>query len=593
MAGDKLIFDLSNEIEGNPEIFTRKDWISILDNQNQNYNNNQSVIDTSQLSNSNKYMSYREAYLSVPLTLTLQANALGAGSIVAGANQNAIGLKSWFGNIIHSFTCDMNGTTIIQQTPYINMINCFKLLTSLSYQDIITNGASLGFYPDDPTSWTFTDDVSQFGQGVCNNTQVSLNQNGTPSAPVPQAPFPMDVANSFNSGNGNLGFAVRQTYFNYNPDALCDGGVAITYGALLSANACNQIYKSYLSTFTVGAAGVRGCVQYSIMAQIWLKHIHDFWNELPLVKGTFFKMTINLNNTSVQFQKQNGGATTDLTLLSVQNSVGGVCPLMIASASTGSACGTLNTTGGTLTYNANLSVGATVLSSLFTAPPSGALSKSIYLYIPSYTFNPVFESAYLASPVKSVKYTDFYQYQVVNIAAGQVFNNLLTNGIAGIKAITILPFYSALAGGGANPNPNTGLPTGIPVWQSPYDPAGCGTVSPLVALNNFNVVVSGQNALYNTARYTADLFLQQVQGAHSVNADLTDGLTSSFINQQAWDMNYSYYHVDISRMLPIEQSVPKSINIIGQNQSGKAIDLYCFISYEVSLEVDILTGARV
>jgi hypothetical protein len=115
----------------------------------------------------------------------------------------------------------------------------------------------------------------------------------------------------------------------------------------------------------------------------------------------------------------------------------------------------------------------------------------------------------------------------------------------------------------------------------------------LVALNNFNVVVSGQNALYNTARYTEDLFLQQVQGCNSVNADLTDGLTSSFINQLAWDMNYSYYHVDISRMLPIEQSVPKSINVIGQNQSARAIDLYCFISYEVSLEVDILTGARV
>jgi hypothetical protein len=589
MSGDKLIFDLSNEIEGNPEIFTRRDWISILDNQNQNYNNNQSVIDTSQLSNSNKYMSYREAYLSIPLTLTLQANAVGAAAFANGTCANAIGLKSWFGNIIHSFTCDMNGTTIIQQTPYINMINCFKLVTSLSYQDVLTNGAQLGFYPDDPTSWVFSDNASAFGSGTCNNTQVSLNANGTAAAAVSSVPFPMNVTNTFNAGNGNLGFAVRQSYFNYDPTAYCDGDVnATAYSALLSANACNQIYKSYLSSYTIGGAAARGIIQYSIMAQVWLKHIHDFWNELPLVKGTFFKMTINLNNTTVQFTKATGGAGADLALVSVSNSVGGVCPLMIAAASSGSGCDTLNTSGGTLTYNANISVGSQVLSSAFTAPTSGVLSKSIYLYIPSYTFNPVFESAYLASPVKSVKYTDYYQYQVVNVAAGQVFNNLLTNGIAGIKAITILPFYSAIAGAA-----NTNLPAGIPVWQSPFDTAGCGTVSPLVALNNFNVVVSGQNALYNTARYTADLFLQQVQGCNSVNADLTDGLTSSFINQLAWDMNYSYYHVDISRMLPIEQSVPKSINIIGQNQSARAIDLYCFISYEVSLEVDILTGARV
>jgi hypothetical protein len=38
--------------EGQPAIFVRKDWLSILDNQNQNYQGNQSVTDTSQLANS-------------------------------------------------------------------------------------------------------------------------------------------------------------------------------------------------------------------------------------------------------------------------------------------------------------------------------------------------------------------------------------------------------------------------------------------------------------------------------------------------------------------------------------------------------------
>ena len=30
---DKLVFDLSQEIEGSPNVFVRKDWINILDNQ--------------------------------------------------------------------------------------------------------------------------------------------------------------------------------------------------------------------------------------------------------------------------------------------------------------------------------------------------------------------------------------------------------------------------------------------------------------------------------------------------------------------------------------------------------------------------------
>jgi hypothetical protein len=71
MSADKLVFDLSQEIEGQPQVFIRKDWLSILDNMNQNYSANQFLIDSSQLSNSNRWMSYRESYLSIPLLLTL------------------------------------------------------------------------------------------------------------------------------------------------------------------------------------------------------------------------------------------------------------------------------------------------------------------------------------------------------------------------------------------------------------------------------------------------------------------------------------------------------------------------------------------
>ena len=136
MASDKLVFDLSSEIEGSTNVFIKKDWVNILDNMNTNYSSNQSVIDTSQLSNSNKYMSYREAYLLVPMLLTITNAAAGGATnggfapTVAGTSCDySIGLKSWFGQIIHSFTLDYNGTTIIQQTPYVNMWNSFKLMT--------------------------------------------------------------------------------------------------------------------------------------------------------------------------------------------------------------------------------------------------------------------------------------------------------------------------------------------------------------------------------------------------------------------------------------------------------------------------------
>ena len=49
---DQTAYEMSSSSEATPSIFLRKDWVSILDNKNQNYSANQCVIDTSQLANS-------------------------------------------------------------------------------------------------------------------------------------------------------------------------------------------------------------------------------------------------------------------------------------------------------------------------------------------------------------------------------------------------------------------------------------------------------------------------------------------------------------------------------------------------------------
>lgn len=679
---DKLVFDLAQEIEGSPNVFVRKDWINILDNQNQNYNNNQSVLDTSQLSNSNKYMSYREAYLSVPFLVTLASigvptNTGNLNGSVKPASlyfrpadytpSRAIGLKNWFGQIIHSFTLDYNGTTVIQQTPYINFWNSFKLVTSLSLNDIRTQGATIGFYPDDALSFQY------YNAGLQGNlTQGTVNGYGTMNNTILQQ-FPFIPAGlqvdpmQYDINVGNDAIEKRCRLINFDVDGFtCNtaypldgsaGLAAVTYSALLystsqtpnplttggqpAGGALQQVWKSYVSNKinaaydngTINGAG-NGCMQYSIVATIYLKHIHSFFNMCPLLKGVFMKMTMNLNNTSTNFSTSsaftaslNSAVTPSfMTVQSVSNPQGGVNPLMINSArnldypdgavpySSGSLAlypfGTLAgtpTVAGVFTQNyiMNISVGSTCLNSTLASLGSGTvstgqLSKSIYLYIPAYTFNPVFEQAYLSNPVKQIKYTDVYQYQVLNVQAGANFNNLLTNGIANIKSVLILPFYSASAGTNntntlmnISINNNTGFNAGVPVWQSPFDTAGTGTTSPLCPISNFNVQVSGQNAIYNVERYNFEQFNNQLYGQNAVNGGLTDGITSCLIDRQDFDMSYCYYYVNIERMLPVEETVPKSIQILGQNYSSKALDLYCFIEYGNQISIDCLTGARV
>jgi hypothetical protein len=78
-----------------------------------------------------------------------------------------------------------------------------------------------------------------------------------------------------------------------------------------------------------------------------------------------------------------------------------------------------------------------------------------------------------------------------------------------------------------------------------------------------------------------------------VNSNLTDGLCSSLINSLGFEMAYCYYYVNLERMLPVEESVPKSVQVVGTNNCGKALDLFCFIEYGVDISIDILTGSRV
>lgn len=567
---DTLVYDLASMTEGSPNVFVKKDWLSILDNQNGNYRGNQSVIDTSQLSNSNKYMNYREAYLAVPLVLSASGAPVAAPATAATSMDYAYGLKNWYGSIIHSMTLDFNGTTIIQQTPFCGLWNVFKLMTSLSWADVATLGSSIGFYPDTALSFTFASVASTDGLGTCNTNNASGQ---------------CVVAGALNSyESANVGYLKRQQYINYDADGLTAPALD-AYSTLLTATNASQFYKSQI----YNKSDANDIIQIQIMAIIYLKHLHSFFQNVPLLKGVFMKMTLNLNQTTVS--DVCSAATSPTHTPTITSPLGGVSPIMITSSRVGVAstatvvglppCGG---SGGYLvgggTQTISLSVGNTALNAPTGSLASG-LTNSIQLYVPAYTFNPVYEQAYLSSPVKRVVYTDIYQYQVLSVSAGASFNNLITNGIAGIKSVLVLPFFTTAAN------------AAVPPLQSPFDTAGGGTTSPLVPLTNFNVVVSGQNMLYNTQKYGYEQWLHNTYGCNAVNGGLTDGITSALINQLDWETLYSYYYVNCSRMLPVEESVPKSVSIIGTNLSAKAIDLYVFIEYQVEVSIDVLTGARV
>lgn len=569
---DQMIYDLSQATEGSPNVFIRKDWLSLLDNQNGSYSGNSSVIDTSQLSNSNRYMGYQSAYLQIPMVMTLTADANSAlfdPVATATSADYACGLKNWYGTVIHSVQADWNGVTVIQQTNFQSLWNTFKLMTTLSYNDILAHGSEIGFYPDDALAVVFNAAASVNGIGTC------FTQNAM-TVPVVTA-----VHSTYNSGN--IGFFKRQQYINYDPTGT--GGLtapgSAQFNTLLTAASATSAWKSYIFTKVAGTAGVRGVIQWGINAIVKLRHLHNLWEKMPLLKGVYLKITLQLNNSVVNFDSAGAGGILGGVLLTTNSAVGGVVPCQIASAAASN--GGVAVFGYVGNYTLTLAVGATVLNSAqgavagVTASPLG---RNITLNVPSFVMSPAFEAAYLSAQVKTIEFEDIYQYQVLSVAAGQNFNALITNGIANISKVLVLPFFTTAANGAVNP------------LYSPFDGAGSGVTSPLCLLSNFQVVVSGQNALYNTQKYSYQQFVEQLSGCNSINGDSTDGLCSGLISLLDFETAYNYYYVDVSRMLDVERSVPKSVSIQGLNLSAKAIDLIVFISYKQTLRVDVLTGSR-
>jgi len=486
----------------------------------------------------------------------------------------SLALKGWAGSLIHSLTLDYNGTTIIQQTPLQSIWNVFKLQCSLSWGDIMTQGSTIGFFPDNALSFSYQTVASANGIGICNNN----------NAPGTDAPVVSGAHNSYMVGNPAI--AQRQMLSNYDPAGLTSP-LGSAFSTLFTATACQQCFKSFVLTKINGASAssTKGVFQQCAMVQVKLKHLHSFFDNAPLLKGVFMRLTMNLNNTSFSFSSAGAGGV--ITLGSITSAYSGVNPLMLCSADVG--CGNA-TTFLADSYIASVAVGARPLASGVAGAvgvAQGTLAQSITLNVPAYTFNPTFESSYLSSPVKRIEYTDIYQYQVQNISSGGYVNQLITNGIAGIVGVLIVPFLTPVATAPAN----TGIQ--VPQIQSPFDTAGCGTTAPLAIFTNFNVVVAGQNMIYNTERYTYEQFINQQYGHLAVNGGLTDGLTSGLIDQLGWETSQCYWWVDCSRMLPVEEQVPKSVNIIGNNLSALALDLIVYVEYKCGLSIDVLSGARV
>ena len=625
---DNLVFEESLNTEIDQSEFISKKWIYVNDNNNGNYTS-QVVLDSTPLSNAGGWVNWSEGFILMPLVV--QLTSTNAAKLPLDAANETIADYSWafkngFWNLINSMSVEFNNQNIIQQTPFVNVFRSFKAHTSFSQDDLFNEGTSIGYYPDTAGSWAYNNagattnplDGRGVNIGVSNNTNAELYSSSnfvkgagdivvlnTPTnqqipstgvAGVPVGTSALGVTtikydgssnpNSriFNEYACNKGMRARQSANGYD-------GVGSGQNIVNPTGNCNTVYRTSRVTRTQA-----GSIVWNVYAKLRLKDLAEFFEKTPLLKGSTMRFYINTNQSLVKFTTALGvindltGAITPTPKLTITgvNVIGGLTnPLMVCSNQWGQGSSTLDAGD----YLLSVSIFRNTFSDQTANNVSLAQSSltACRLYAPVYTMNPLSESKYLSlAPTRKVLYRDVFQYQFNEVQPGQSFNFLVSNGINNIKSVLVVPFISTK-------NTTNGVaPNNLLPYSSLLNPCTSAPATPdPIMLTNFNILVSGINLFLNNENYDFEAFRQQLISSNQLNGSLTTGLASGLISEDMFSRLYRYYYGDCSRVLPSEQGVSRSVQVIGQNASALIIDIMVFVEFQRELTIDVSTGARI
>ena len=152
---DNYEFSKSCQTQGLEEEspYAKKDWAYIGDINSGVYSNSGLSLvtfDLSSIFNSSSLVSMSESYITVPITIVSAYTSDNSnGTVVAPVSFTAPwaahGLKAGYHNLLHAADLQINGKTMNQYTPYLNVYTGVKLLSQMSQDDLKSQGSSMGF----------------------------------------------------------------------------------------------------------------------------------------------------------------------------------------------------------------------------------------------------------------------------------------------------------------------------------------------------------------------------------------------------------------------------------------------------------------
>jgi hypothetical protein len=317
----------------------------------------------------------------------------------------------------------------------------------------------------------------------------------------------------------------------------------------------------------------------------------DLFEQLPISKNLYFKFILNYSLGYVKFKTTqvtasgaDAATSTPLWYKLTQTDAApsnNIFPLMVASSRPGQPMDALCTVDNKEIVLQCAIQKLTALSA--TAHAGYTISHpltNVRLYAELLTLSPEAEKSYLSSTdTKVINYRDYYFYNIPAVSANTSIQQLLSNGIVGATKLLLIPLLTY----------DTTSNNGWDSWASPFTTAPF-TTAPLAKVINYNVVYSGINLYQTNESYTYQQYLEELTYDGSINGNQSVGLTSGLIDKHSWEQTFGFYVSTLSRRLPSEDLVPRSLQIQFTNASKRTIGYWAFIECLRSITLSISSG---
>jgi len=559
---DEFAYYNSQNEQKNEFLFQNVQHVWVPDQNSGSYPNSQILFDLASLSNSGRYISFAESYVVVPLVVT----TVNTGSTASSAeNAFMTSLKNGYHQLINSMSVEVTNAQVVSLTNFSNLDINYKLLTTSSVEDERNFLPSINFHKDTAESIMYAGAADTVGIGEYNNV-------------IKQSLWTSATGWGASGWNCNSGRLQRMMNTSFDP-------VNSVYGSagakLVNENATKAVGKNYYTSASSNTDNV-----HYITATIPLKIIHDLFKKMPLVKGAYVRLILNLNTQcqSVITITASKYATYSTTSLNQ------TFPLMISPMAT--------TNGFVLNGTTSITTGIGIAKSFNTATTYTHPLSTCRFYAKLCEMTPQAEESYLSAvPTKTILYNDILSYQALNQAASSNVSQILTNGVSRPRYLLIIPQMAGAINGSSKDNlastyvagvGQLGTPMNSPFSSSP------GTTGPQALITGLNILVSGQNIYQSNYTYGWEEWLQEVRGSNAINGGISMGLSSGLLSQNDWENGYRFCYVDLSRRISQpNDDISRSIQVIFTNSATYACDYYFIIGFEKQIVISTSTGSLI